>query len=303
MVFLKLDSDGINGRRGLLFVLLGAACWGTLPVFARWAYAAGSDPLTAAAMRAYLSAAVFLVWFLLRGRFKTVKLRELPFYFGYGVFAVGGTYLFNMTAVRELSTSMAVMMLYTAPAFVILFSKLFFHEPITKMKLLALLCTVAGCLLVVKAYRFSELSGNLRGILFGLLSGISYSMTTVLGRKAGSMHDGLTNAGLILIAGACLFLFVRPPWTIPTPSLPLFADYAGLALFGSVLAYIFYLKGLETGLDGGVASITATAEPVIATLLGVTLLGDTLEWPQAAGIAIVVLGIALPHLADIRKKR
>ena len=77
-------------------------------------------------------------------------------------------------------------------------------------------------------------------------------------------------------------------------------DWAGLALLGSVGAYLAYLKGLGTGLDGGVAGITATVEPVIATLLGVVIMGDILEIWQVLGMAVVLLGVAFPW---IRNKR
>ncbi|MDD3920154.1 MAG: EamA family transporter [Eubacteriales bacterium] len=287
-----------NAKTGTLYVLLGAALWGTLPMFSRYVYGLGSDPVTAAAMRAYLAAGVFFIWFLIDGTFKTVKLRELPFYLLYGLTGVGGTFLLYMMAVQRLSTAMAAMLLYTGPSFVVILSRIFYKEPITPVKLAALCCTFLGCFFVVGGYNLQSV--NLPGVLIGLASGLAYSTVTVLGRKAKQLHDARTNAGLMIMLGSLLFLFLRPPWGIAVPSAELWFGYAGLAVFGSVLAYTFYLKGLDTGLDGGIASITATAEPVIATLLGVILLGDALEWPQILGILIVLFGVALPLLTRKR---
>ncbi len=283
-------------RKGVLFVLLGAAMWATLPIFSRYVYSNGSDPVTAAAWRAYLAAGIFLVWFLADGTLKKLCWKELPFYLLYGVVGVGGTFLFYMLAVERLSTAMAAMLLYTAPAFVILLNRIFYREPITKTKLIALLCTFGGCFLVVRGYDPAALFASGGGILIGLLSGVSYSMVTVLGRAAGRKHDSRTNAGLMILFGSLIFLFLRPPWELTAPSAPLWLGYAGLALIGSVGAYLAYLRGLSCGLEGGVASITATAEPVIATLLGVLCFGDLLEIWQVLGIAVVFTGVALPML-------
>lgn len=277
-------------------MLAGAALWGTLPLFSRYVYGLGSDPVTAAAMRAYLAAGVFIIWFLLDGTFTKIKLREIPFYLLYGLCGVGGTFLLYMTAVERLSIATAAMLLYTGPSFVVILSRIFYKEPITKVKLAALICAMVGCFFVVGGYDAGTV--NVPGVLIGLASGLAYSTVTVLGRSAKKLHDARTNAGLMIIAGSLLFFLIRPPWRIAVPIPALWGGYAGLAVLGSVLAYLFYLKGLDTGLDGGIASITATAEPVIATLLGVLLLGDPLAWPQAAGILIVLAGVVLPLWAD-----
>ena len=281
-------------KKGFWFVVLGAMQWATLPLFSRFVYANGSDPLTAAAFRGYIASAIFLIWFLCKGKLKGVTLREIPFYLCYGIFGVGGTFVFYMIAIDLLSTSMASMLLYTAPAFVIIFSRIFFGDPITKIKLAGLLCTLGGCFLVVRGYDFSSFSGNLTGILIGLASGICYSMVTILGRIANKKHDSTTNTGLMTMLGSLMFLFIKPPWTLSMPTLPLWGGYAGLAVIGSIGAYLAYLKGLSSGLDGGLASMTATLEPVLATTLGVLVLGDPIEIWQIAGIAVVLCGIGLP---------
>lgn len=291
-------------KKGVLFVLLGALLWGTLPAFTRLAYLHGSDPLTAAAWRAYLAAGVFFVWFLCDGTFRSIKWKEIPFYMLYGLVGVGGTFVFYMIAVERLSTAMAAMLLYTAPAFVILLNRLFYKEPITRVKIIALLCTFGGCFLVVRGYDPAAFQASIGSIVIGLLAGISYSMVTVLGHIAQRKHDSRTNAGLMILFGALVFLFIRPPWKLSAPTLPLWGAYAGIALLGSIFAYLAYLKGLSSGLDGGIASIAATAEPVIATLLGVLLFKDVLEGLQIFGMLIVLGGVMLPMLKErLQQKR
>lgn len=281
---------------GLIYVLFGASLWGTLPVFSRLAYAAGSTAVTAAAMRAYLAAILSLAWLWAHRAKCQLAWRDVPFYLMYGATGIGGTFLFYMMAIERISTAMAVILLYTGPAFVILISRLAYGEPITRAKALALACTLAGSSLVVRAYDPLALSADWTGILIGLASGLCYSMTTVVGRLARHKNPPSVNAGLMLAFGAVVFLPIKPPWQIPLPTPTLWLNYLALAILGSVLAYALYLKGLSTGLDGGIASLAATIEPVLATLFGALVFKDLLEPLQILGVAVVLTGILLPIL-------
>lgn len=278
-------------KKGYLYVLLSAFLWGTLPVFCRFAYSMGADSLSAAGARAYISALIFIIIFLFRGTFKELKMRDIPFYILYGLVGVGGTFYFYMLAIERLSTAMASVLLYTAPAFVIIFSRIFYKEKITPVKGLALFGTLIGSALVVRAYEPSSLAGNIPNIIIGLLAGICYSMVTILGKIAKTKGKPETNSGLMLIFGSLVFFFVKPPHTIIVPDMWVIVIYVLLAVVGSVLPYSFYLKGLGTGIDGSYASVVATIEPVVATVLCSACFREGIEVLQIVGIVIVLLSI------------
>lgn len=287
-----------NKKLGAVYIIVAAIFWGWIPIFSRYAYIQGSDPITAASMRSYIAALIFLVWFSRDGTFKKVSLKDMPLYLFYGLTAFGGASLCYMIAVDRLSTSMAPILLYTSSAFVVILNRIIYKEPITKLKLIALICTFGGCFLVVRGYSFLSLSINFVGILIGLASGLCYSMTTVVGHFTKTKYDGRTNAGLMIIFGMLIFLVLRPPWEIAMPTLPEWGAYIGLAVPSTVLGYVMYLKGLGTGLDGGMASIMATTEPIVATLLGCLLFYDSLEFFQIMGIAVVLFGVILLIITD-----
>lgn len=278
-------------KKGYLYVLAAAILWGTLPLACRFVYSFGCDSLTAAAARAYFAALIFAVLFLVKGTFRQIKIKDIPFYIIYGITGVGGTFLFYMLAVERLSTAMASILLYTAPAFVILFSRIFYKEKITRTKLLALLGTTLGSALVLRVYDPSFFTGNILNIFIGLLSGISYSLVTVLGKLAKKKASPEINSGLMIIFGSLIFLFIKPPTSIIVPHIPTLAGYIYLAAFGSVLPYILYLKGLSFGIDGGYASVTASVEPVVATLLCAAVFREGIEALQLIGIIAVFVSI------------
>ena len=283
---------------GAIYIVIAAFCWGLFPTFSRIAYKGGISVLTLTMYRATLTAVVYIIWGLIKGIFKGLKLKDYLFFMFYGIAAVLSTFLFYALAIKELSAPMAAILLYTAPAFVILFSRLFYKTPITKTKLFALTLTFVGSFFVVKAYDFSSLKANFIGVVFGLLSGISYSMLTIIGKKGLKKHSPLVNSFLPTIASALILCLLVPPWTVTINSSFLWLIILCVAIFGGVLPYYFYIKGLGMGIDGGNASLLANIEPLTATICGVIFFSDSLNILQLFGIAVTLYGAILPQFLE-----
>lgn len=289
--------------RGYFRIFVSALMWGLIPIFTRLLYATGCKPLEVASMRAYIGALLAGILLLGTKEWKKFRAKDMGFYFFYGMFAISGAFLFYALSMRMLSTAMAAVLLYTGPAFVIVLSRLLYRTPITSVKLVSLLLTIAGCALVVRIYDFASFRASLGGILIGLLSGLCYSITTVLSVKGREKYSGRMNSWLILAFGTLPFLFVSPPWTLQMPGTRQWLLFLGIAVCCSVFPYTIYLSAMGEGLDGGLASIIATIEPVAATLFGCLFFGDSLEWLQILGITVVILGVVLPLHGEIEPER
>ncbi len=280
---------------GAVYIIIAALMWGAFPMFNRLLYQNGITVMQAVAARAIIAAVVYAIWGACIGTFKGLKWRDYGFLAVYGLLSVMGTYVFYSLAIRELSSAMASILLYTAPAFVILFNRIFYHDPITPIKLIALIVAFGGCCLVVRIYDPTSLSLNVIGIIYGMLSGISYSLLTVIGRKAYARgYSSLQNTFIPAIAVGLAMCAITPPWTVPIPSTTVLLCYLAVGVIGSVLPYFFYLKGLSTGIDGGAAILLANIEPVTATVLGCLIFSDVLDFWQIVGIVIVLIGAVLP---------
>ena len=282
---------------GILCILLAALCWGFLPLLTRSLFALGISPAASATMRALVAAVMLVILGCAKKdslRFSSSKI--LLYMAVMGIFTTAGMYLFYMSAVDLLSTAMASMLLYTAPAFVILLSRIFYQEPITGKKLLCLILTLTGSALVVRIYDPASLFINAAGIALGLASGVCYSLVTVMGRKALLHCSPTAVATWPVISGTLILMCITPPWQIEMSSPALVVLYLLLGLIGSVLPLLLYNKGLALGVEGGQAGILATIEPVVATLTGVLAFGDVLEGLQIVGIASVLAGAALISL-------
>ena len=155
----------------------------------------------------------------------------------------------------------------------------------------------------MRIYDFTSFRASLGGILIGLLSGLCYSITTVLAVKGREKYSGKMNSWLILVFGMLPFLFVSPPGKVQVPEVEQWILLFGIAVCCSVFPYTIYLSAMGEGLDGGLASIIATVEPVAATLFGCLFFRDTLEWLQVCGIVVVILGVVLPLYGETASKK
>ena len=131
--------------KGILFILLAGACWGSIGIFVRRLGAAGLGSMEIVALRSIFTV-IFMFLFLMvydRSLFR-IRFRDLWCFAGTGIFSM---VFFNYCYFRLItisSLSVAAVMLYTAPVFVMLMSAVLFRERITPVKLIALAESLGG---------------------------------------------------------------------------------------------------------------------------------------------------------------
>jgi drug/metabolite transporter (DMT)-like permease len=215
-------------------------------------------------------------------------------FIGTGIFS---TVFFNwayFTAIEEVSLSVAVILLYTGPAFVVILSRIFFKEPITSRKIGALVLTLLGCLLVVKVFPSGVEHISWYGILVGLGSGFGYALYSIFGKHALKKYHPLTVITYTFVFASAVMV-PASGITISTANLQsahVWMNILGLGFFPTALAYYLYTMGLSM-VESGRASIAATVEPLVATLLGVFVFNDVLTAFQIVGMLLVLAAVVL----------
>jgi drug/metabolite transporter (DMT)-like permease len=189
---------------------------------------------------------------------------------------------------QYLSISVAVILLYTSPVFVVVLSALIFREPITRRKAAALLLTVIGCALVSGIFGGGA-SVTVKGFLLGLGSGFFYALYSIFGRFALRHCSSYTvTIYTFLVASAGALFLLRPAELAANFARPGMISAAALMIVVSTVApYLLYTAGLAK-VETGRASILACAEPVMATLLSIFALGEPFTLTAAAGVVCVL---------------
>jgi len=171
--------------------------------------------------------------------------------------------------------------------FVTVFSALFLGERLTRTKLAAAALTVLGSALVAQIHVAEFLHLNLRGIVFGLLTGLSMAVYSILGSgpwratPLGPSSSTLSPAGRCSRLGSGRGLSAARAYPAEA-----WLWIVGLALIPSLGGYALFTLGLRD-LPASQVSVIATWEVVTAALLGWFLFGEHLTAAQLLGAVFV----------------
>ncbi|AEA47249.1 DMT family transporter [Archaeoglobus veneficus] len=268
-----------------LTVIVGAIMMGSLPVFVR---NIDMNPLQLSFFRLFFGF-VFLAFILLLMGEKP-KLKN-PRLVGAIVCVNTLTVVSYIAAIQLVEAATAALLLYMAPIYVIPLARLT-GEKIHPSSWLALPAGVTGLWLMLSPHDFSG------GVLFGLISGISYAIYFILMKKARKEMEAshitfayLGLASLLLLPA----LFIEPvsvegklPWLF------------GLGLIPTALAFTLFNYGIKY-CRVEQAPLFALVEPVAAGFFGYVLFGEVLTGTQLMGAAIILLsvGVAAKGLSDV----
>lgn len=227
----------------------------------------------------------------------------------WGHLAVSAIFLntlpYSLFAYAELtiSSSLAGICNATSPLFGMLLSLAALSEDRpTRRRVAGLVVGFGGVLVVLGAWR--GFSGqDPAGTAMALGAAASYAVGWLYVRRtlADSPHSALSMSGGQLLLGSAQLLVLTGLFTsLPTrfAVVPLLAVLA-LGALGTGLAFLIQY-GIVAEVGPTTGQMVTYFIPVIATVAGVTVLGEPLTWNTPAGALIVLLGAALTQLGPRR---
>lgn len=285
----------MSKRLAYLYIATAAFCWGIIGVFISYLYELGFNPTQVVAIRLITAAIVlFLYVFFTNRELLKIKFSDSRYFVGTGIVSLVffNWCLFN--ALQETSIAISTILLYTAPAFVTILSRIFFKEPITGRKLSALFITLIGCAFVIGVFPSTSDSISSYGLILGLGAGLFYALYSIFGKFALRKYDSITVTIFTFIFAAVAIA----PFSGLGSVLPLFLNIKavlciiGLGIISTVFAFTLYTKGLSA-VESSRASIIATIEPVIAVLSSFLIFNERLSSWQYGGIMMVIAAVII----------
>ena len=289
-----------NFSPGPGLIIIAGVFWGLMGLFVRSFTALGFSSAHVAFLRLGVGALIFALIILIKGKsLFRLRLSELPLFLALGICSLSFFTVCYFKAIELMPLSTAAILLYTSPIWVMLMSALFFKERLTARKLLALVMAFGGCVLV------SGISGgglSLPSLLCGLGAGIGYALYSILGTVALRKHEPLTVTFYGFLFGSLGCFIACGPESLASamaaaPLSTLIWLIPAAALISAVIPYLSYTQGLKT-VEAGKASIIATVEPVVATLVGIVLYREGLSFLAALGIVLVLGAIVLLNIKN-----
>ena len=267
------------------------ACLGfsIVPALAKSSYDAGANALGVMTVRFSVATVLLLVARLVFGRKESWPDRrrtiELLVIGAVGITAVSLTYFI---AIDDIDTSLAIVLWYVYPIFVVAVSWVLFKKRPRRNVFVALPFTLAG--IAITAGQVSGGSGT--AITLVMVSSFLFSFYILALDRASRGVGLITNVTVLSIGTAIGYWIV-----CLTPITPLEARFPDdtrtwvlittLAVFGTTAPFLFSVAGL-TRLEASTYSVITTIEPVLGIIVAVLFLGESMSATRLIGAALVI---------------
>ena len=281
--------------RGLLYILVATAAYGSMPIVGKLVYASGVRPTGALAWRFAVAVTIFAL--LQRRDEPALPWRRRAALWSLGLVFVGNAFAY-FAALETVPAATVAVLVYTYPVMVLLLSAAIGQEALTVRGLLAAALAFAGCALTTGG--LSGLSGQ-PGVLLVLLSALIYATYVVLG---GRFSVGVpAEVAARHLVQACAAVLV--PWAAFRGELALPPSpwaWASLLALGSLCTVVpirAFLAGMQR-IGPGRAAVLSSVEVIITIILAVVLLGEPVSLRQVGGAALILSAVLLQNLGALR---
>lgn len=266
------EENPSHHAAGIALMVGAALCWSLGGILIKWVQ---WNPMAISGVRSFIAAVVVYAAFpRIEITFSRLQVA--------GAIAYAATMITFVAATKWTTAANAILLQYTAPVWVALFSHWFLGERTKRSDLAALFVVMGGMVLFfLDRLTMGGMVGNLTAVLSGFCFGWLILMTR---RQAEASPLGSVLLGNLL-AG-----LVGLPWMFTGPY-PDVYGWTGLALLGIVqlgLAYILFVLGIRR-LRAVEASLILLLEPVLNPIWVLLLIGER-PGPMAAAGGAVILG-------------
>lgn len=275
---------------GYVFIIAAASCWGFIGIFSSIAFSEGVAPMEVAFWRALLAWFFFATQAFIQKEMR-MQIRDIPLLCIFGLLGISLFYISYLYAIDAGGAALASVLLYTAPAWVVVCSFFIYKEKLTTQKIVALILIIAGVFLISNTGGNANSTTSLSAIAIvsGLTAGFCYSLYYTLGKHFSARYSS-ANLFLYMLPIGCLGIL---PFVEFVPKSPLaWFAIACIAFLSTFIANQCYYQGLKK-LEAGKASIVATIEPVIAATAAFFIFGEHFTLLGYIGAMLVICAVLL----------
>jgi drug/metabolite transporter (DMT)-like permease len=170
-------------------------------------------------------------------------------------------------------------------------------EKATPARIVGVLIGMAGIVVMIGPEAMKGLSNNLLAQLACIVSTIFYSFAAIYGRRLSqteltpmAVATGQTMMAALMMAP--VVVLIDQPWTMAPPRLDSTLAGLTLALFSTALAYTLYFRLIDRS-GASNAQLVAFLMPILAVILGIAFLGESLSGGQIARAGLIAVGLAI----------
>jgi len=310
--FLPSEEGRVDDRAklGYLMVAVAATLFAVNGTVSKVVLGSGLSSLELTQIRSTGAAAGFLAFILLFAR-ATLRVgrRELLFLVVFGITGIGFVQWLYFIAIDHLPVGIALLIQFLGPLLVALFARFVYHERIRRRIWVALVLCIVGLSVVVEFW--SGLAYSTIGITAALGAAFALAAYILMAERERKHRDPASLSFYGFFFATLFWAVINPLWQFPwdvlgdTVSLqgnlseysaPVWVLVAFIVVIGTMVTFTL-LTGALRHIPATRASIVATLEPVIATIVAWLWLGESFGTAQLIGGAVVLAGILLAQTA------
>jgi len=294
--------------KGYFTAIIGIIIWSTTPVFIGYLIIHYKMPALLVAFWRDLLVCVALVpaLFLIRRSLLHIHISQIKFYTFYGLTLA----LFNsiyILSVKANGAAAATVLVYSSAGFTAILAWWFFGEKLGLPKIVSIILSLSGCVMVSNAYTQEMWKLNPLGVSTGLLSGLLFAGYNLLCKEAARRKTNPWTAILYSFAFGSIFLMIFNLFSILPdaggsfkallPTLPVngWLVLIVLAFVPTVLGFGLYNTSMNY-LPASIVSLLATSEPAMTAVEAYIFLDERMTNVQIVGGLIILSAVLLVQL-------
>ncbi|MGW7434262.1 DMT family transporter [Streptomyces sp. NPDC054861] len=286
--------------RAVASVLVAAVLWGTVGPAQIWA-GTGAHPVSLGAARMLLGGTVLAVLTVRPAGLRTLRLPGAARWLAVSVLVTAAFQVCFLQAVERSGAALATAVAFgTVPVVSGVCGRLLSGERPSRRWAAGTACAVAGIALLLLPGGGGR--ADVLGIVHGVVAGASFGVYIAATKELGARGADLNAAAPVSVL--CAGVLVSPYLLLAPEGL---ATPRGLALVGwlglgtTALGYLLFTRGVGRLSAATVGTLSLT-EPLVATVLGVTLLGERPGPLASAGAALLLGGLVAVSVPGRRRR-
>jgi DME family drug/metabolite transporter len=302
-----------NTMRGFVFATLAGVCWGTFGTFVGVLSGMGFSETGIGILGPGLMVIFFLCRILiLKPQVLKVDIRRIILYISVGVVGViGSTWCYAVALSKGVPLGVASILTFLNYFIVVIFSRIIWKNKITPIKIISGIATIIGIAFILNV--FGTLAASAAGLFWMAIVVFSFAGGFLLCKYAvdlGYDYDAYlmyTNLFAVIILS-----FINPPWSVVNEiqvnvgvhGIPAILAVIGLGLIPMVSSYYFLMTAYGY-LEAPLVIIMYSLDPVVASILGLIIFGQSLVPFQIFGIILVLAALVWLQLTEraLERKR
>lgn len=273
--------------KGLVFIALGATCYGLLATLVKLSYKAGfiTTDITGSQFLLGVIGMLFIRFFSNKNNEVKATPKNKKNLILAGT-TMGMTSVFYYICVKYLDASIAIVLLMQSVWIGVVLESILTKKRPENRKLFTIILVIAGTVLATNTINNYE-NINAVGVFWGLLAAVSFTITM---HTANSIANNLSHSlrSIYMLLGGSIIVLVFAIVAQQNINLEIIYTYGiPLALFGTILPPLFLNAGFpKTGL--GLGSIVSSLELPISVTFSYLVLNETVLPIQWIGIFVII---------------